>query len=924
MPEISKSYEPRDVEARWYAAWQEAKCFAAPTPAPGQEHYTIVIPPPNVTGILHMGHVLNNTLQDALIRRARLEGKAACWIPGTDHAGIATQTMVEKHLKKTEGKGRRDLGREEFLKRVWTWRDEKGDHILKQLRELGCSCDWDRTHFTMEPGYSRAVLTSFIKLFEGGHIYRGKRMVNWCPVSLTALSDEEVEMRPTKGHIFRLRYELVEPSTTLDAEGNTIPLTHLVLETTRPETIAADVAVAVHPDDARYQHLVGKKVWRPLGERIQISIIADKAVDPAFAAGALKVTPAHDKVDFEIGQRHGLPVIDSINADGTMNELAGPELAGMERFAARKKAAELLQERGALIEAKPYENNVGHSQRAGVPIEPRLTQQWWLRYPRVEEAKAVVRDGLVQMHPERWSKVYLNWLENIQDWCISRQLWWGHRIPVWYAKGLDREKLTEADLRDPKKIHVSLDGPADVENWIQEDDVLDTWASSWLWPFATLGWPDAESQAKANFSHFYPTTTLATGADIIFFWVARMIMAGLEFAKPGASIQERIPFKHVYFNGIVRDKQGRKMSKTLGNSPDPLDLIQKYGADGLRFGLLQIAPLGQDVKFDEDRIESGKNFCNKLWNACRFRQMSGPMADNSSLEAILSRLDARRLDDDDHALLAALLEVQALLEKCFADFEFAAATQGLYTFFYSDFCDWYVEVAKARLQDEAARDHVLAVQDLVIRQFLLLFEPFAPFLTEELWTLLGYASADQRFIQDNRIGTAGDLLGALAALSVHVDTDAAGRVAKLKAAVTLARQLKTDKAVGQKRDVLFSVVADDATWAALESASAKFTRLAGAASLARATDVPALPAIVTPLGTLYLDTGVKIDPAAERSRLTRELDQVNKHIAGTEARLSNEAFTSKAPPAVLEGARKQLADQQAKRSELERLLAALG
>jgi len=923
MPEISKSYEPRDVETKWYAAWQEAKCFAG-VAAPGQETYTIVIPPPNVTGILHMGHVLNNTLQDALIRRARLEGRAACWIPGTDHAGIATQTMVEKHLKKTEGKGRRDLGREEFLKRVWTWRDEKGDHILKQLRELGCSCDWDRTHFTMDPGYSKAVLTSFIKLFNQGHIYRGKRMVNWCPVSLTALSDEEVEMRPTKGHIFRLRYELVEPSTTTDADGNTVPLTHLILETTRPETIAADVAVAVHPADARYTHLVGKAVWRPLGERIQIPIIADEAVDPAFAAGALKVTPAHDKVDFEIGQRHRLPVIDALNADGTMNEFAGPELAGMERFAARKKAAEILAERGNLIEAKPYENNVGHSQRAGVPIEPRLTQQWWLRYPRVEEAKAVVRDGLIQMHPERWSKVYLNWLENIQDWCISRQLWWGHRIPVWYAKGVDREKLTEADLRDPNKIHVSLDGPADPENWIQEDDVLDTWASSWLWPFATLGWPDAEAQAKAGFSQFYPTTTLATGADIIFFWVARMIMAGLEFAKPGAPVEERIPFKHVYFNGIVRDKQGRKMSKTLGNSPDPLDLIVKYGADGLRFGLLQIAPLGQDVKFDEDRIESGKGFCNKLWNACRFRQMSGPMSDNSSLAAILARLDPAHFDDDDHAILAALLDTTRTLEKSFADFEFAGATQRLYSFFWNDFCDWYVEVAKTRVQDPRAKDHALAVQDLVIRQFLLLFEPFAPFITEELWTLLGYASTDKKFVQDTRLETAEALAAAIAQRGTPVDPAAAGRVEQLKQVASLARQLKTEQSVPQKRDVKFFVLAHQAEWLALEKNAAKLARLVGAADIGRTTEKLALPAVVTPLGTLFLDTGVKIDPAAERARLTKELDTVTKHIAGTEARLGNEAFTSKAPPAVLEGARKQLADQRAKAAELQRLLAALG
>ena len=453
-------------------------------------------------------------------------------------------------------------------------------------------------------------------------------MVNWCPVSLTALSDEEVEMRPTKGLIYKLRYELVEP---------TGGLTHLTVETTRPETIPADVALAVHPEDERYKALIGKKVWRPLGAREPLPIVGDTAVDPVFAAGVLKVTPAHDKVDFDIGQRHRLPVIDVLNPDGTMHADAGPGLAGLDRFAARKRASEMLKESGALIEEKAYENNVGYSQRAGVPIEPRLMQQWWLRYPRVEEAKQVVRDGLIQFHPERWSKVYLNWLENIQDWCISRQLWWGHRIPVWYLKGLDREKLTPVDLRDPAKIHVSLDGPADPQNWEQEDDVLDTWASSWLWPFATLGWPDAAAQKAAGFDALYPTTTLATGADIIFFWVARMIMAGLEFANPGAPIEKRIPFRHVYFNGIVRDKQGRKMSKTLGNSPDPLDLIAKYGADGLRFGLLQIAPLGQDVKFDEDRIEAGKNFCNKLWNASRFRQMSGPAGDNRSLGAILAR-----------------------------------------------------------------------------------------------------------------------------------------------------------------------------------------------------------------------------------------------------------------------------------------------
>ncbi len=912
MPEITKSYEARDVEAKWYAAWQQAGCFAGQA-QPGQETYSIVIPPPNVTGILHMGHVLNNTLQDALIRRARLEGKAACWIPGTDHAGIATQTMVEKHLKKEEGKTRYDLGRDAFLERVWAWRGEKGDKILQQLKELGCSCDWDRTHFTMDEGYSRSVLTAFVKLFEGGHIYRGKRMVNWCPASLTALSDEEVEMRPTKGHIWRIRYELVEPVGEM---------THLVLETTRPETIGADVAVAVHPKDERFKALVGKHVWRPLGERIQLPIIADEAVEMEFGGGALKVTPAHDKVDFEIGQRHNLPVIDCLEANGTLNDIAGPELAGMDRFAGRKLAAKILEERGNLIEAKPYENNVGYSQRAGVPIEPRLTQQWWLRYPRVEEAKQVVRDGLVQMHPARWSKVYLNWLENIQDWCISRQLWWGHRIPVWYRKGVDREKLTEADLNDPTMIHVSLDGPRDPENWEQEDDVLDTWASSWLWPMGTLGWPDKDAEAKSNFEAFYPTTTLATGADIIFFWVARMIMAGLEFARPGAPIEQRIPFKHVYFNGIVRDKQGRKMSKTLGNSPDPLDLIKDYGADGVRFGLLQMAPLGQDVKFDEARIEGGKNFCNKLWNACRFRTLSGEMSDNSSLDAILARLDPAQFDEDDHAIMAALLETMRTLERSFADFEFATATQKLYSFFWNDFCDWYVEVAKTRVQDPAAKQHALAVQDLVIRQFLMLFEPFAPFIAEELWSLLGYGS-EGRFLQDNRLDTAEALAAAIAARGQAVDGAASALVEQLKQFTSQARQLKADQAVAQKRDVTFHLLASAENWGAIEPHLAKLLRLIGAEAIARTSDEPALPALVSPFGTLYLDTGVKVDPEAERARLTKELEQLRKHIAGTEGRLSNEAFVSKAPPAVIDGARKQLADLQAKAAEIDRLLAAL-
>jgi valyl-tRNA synthetase len=910
MAEITKSYEPRDVEKKWYAAWQAAHAFAGKVDAT-KEPYSIVIPPPNVTGVLTMGHVLNNTLQDILTRRARLEGKSALWLPGTDHAGIATQAVVERELRKQKV-SRRDLGREKFLEKVWAWREEKGGIILEQLRRLGASCDWDRTQFTMDPHYSRAVLTVFVDLFRKGNIYRGKRMVNWCPATQTALSDEEVIMKPVNGTIYRVRYERV------DAPG-----VFVEVKTTRPETIPGDVAIAVHPDDPRYAGWLGKKVRRPIGPAAEIPIIADAAVDKEFGTGALKITPAHDKADFDIGGRHKLPIVDVLNADGTLNEFAGAELAGLERFAGRKKAAELLKERGALVAEEAYANNVGYSERADVPIEPRLTWQWWLRYPRVEEAKAAVRDGHIKFHPERWSKVYLHWLENIQDWCISRQLWWGHRIPVWYRKGLDKEKLTEAELRDPAKVHVSLDGPADPENWVQEDDVLDTWASSWLWPFATMGWPDKNAEKQAGLDYFYPTTTLVTGPDIIFFWVARMIMAGLEFMRPGEPLARRIPFKHVYFTGIIRDAQGRKMSKSLGNSPDPLDLIEKYGADGLRFGIISIAPQGQDIRFQEDRIESGKNFCNKLWNACRFRQMSGPAGDNSSLPAITARLEPAKFDADDHAILDRLLSTTREIDRCFEQFEFSAAVQALYGFFWNDFCDWYVEVSKSKLQDPTTRANCLAIQDLVLRQTLLLLHPFIPFITEELWHQLGYGTQG-KFLEEARLENASQLATSSFSSGLTLDRAAVQAVEKLKEFVSKVRALKADHTLASRRDVKLFVTTNDADWAVIAANLAKLTRMAGAAEITRKEKVDAAPAAVTPLGTVYLDLASTVDVGAEKARLTKELEQLTKHIAGTEVRLANQAFVSKAPPAVLEGARKQLADQQAKRAELERLLKTLG
>jgi|UniRef100_UPI0040490B8D valyl-tRNA synthetase len=909
MAEISKSYEAHDIEKKWYAAWQAASAFAGKV-EPGKEPYAIVIPPPNVTGVLTMGHVLNNTLQDVLIRRARLEGKSALWLPGTDHAGIATQTVVERELRK-EKKTRHDFGREKFIEKVWDWRHEKGGIILKQLQALGASCDWDRTQFTMDPAYSEAVLGVFVDLFRKGHIYRGKRMVNWCPVSQTALSDEEVIMKPSKGFLYQVRYELTET-----------PGQYITVKTTRPETIPGDVAIAVHPEDPRYTNLIGKTVRRPLGPTAEIPIVADAAVDKEFGSGALKITPAHDKVDYEIGQRHNLPPIDVLTADGKLNEFAGPELAGMDRFAGRKKAAELLKESGALVEAEPYENNVGFSERADVPIEPRLTWQWWLKYPRTEEAKAAVRDGHIKFYPERWSKVYLHWLNNLQDWCISRQLWWGHRIPVWYRKGLDVEKLTEEELRDPEKLHVSLAGPADPENWVQEDDVLDTWFSSWLWPFATLGWPDEKAMQSAGYDTFYPTTTLVTGPDIIFFWVARMIMAGLEFTRPGEPLEKRIPFKHVYFTGIIRDQQGRKMSKSLGNSPDPLDLIAKYGADGLRFGIISIAPQGQDIRFQEDRIEGGKNFCNKLWNACRFRQMSGPMGDNSTQAAIMARLVPAQFDADDHAILERLLSTTREIDRCFTEFEFSAAVQALYGFFWNDFCDWYVEVSKAKLQDEAVRDNCLALQDLVLRQTLLLLHPFMPFITEELWQQLGYAGTGG-FIETTRIENASSVATAGHGLGLSIDHTAAQSVGQLKEFVSLARTLKAERGLASRRDTKFLMKADDAQWAIVESNLSKITRMIGAAEIVRQDNVDGAPAVVTPLGTLALDLAANLDVGAEKVRLAKELETLARHIAGTESRLANKAFTDKAPPAVIDGARKQLADQITKRDELTRLLQAL-
>jgi len=907
MAEIPKSYDPQGVEQQWYDRWVAAGCFAGKVD-PAKEAFAVMIPPPNVTGVLHMGHLLNNTLQDIMVRRARQEGKSALWLPGTDHAGIATQSRVEKELRQKHGKTRHDLGREKFIEAASEWRDKHGGIILGQLRKLGASCDWDRTVHTLDAGYSQAVLQTFVTLYERGYVYRGKRMVNWCPVSQTGLSDEEVIMKPSKGSLYRMRYEVAE-----------LPGTFLEISTTRPETIPGDAAVAVHPDDERYRHLIGKHVWRPF-PRAQIPIVGDAAVEKEFGTGVLKVTPAHDRTDFDIGKRHNLPVIDVMNPDGTMNADAGP-LEGLERFKARAAAEKLLEELGALVKAEPYENTVGFSERADVPIEPRLSEQWFIRYPKIEEAKRAVTAGIIKFHPERWTKTYLHWLENIQDWCVSRQLWWGHRIPVWYRKGADRN--------DAANRHVALTPPADPQNWEQDPDVLDTWASSWLWCLATIGWRKP-GETTDELKHWYPTGALATGPDIIFLWVARMIIAGLELHGPEKKtltddeIRQRIPFKRVYFNGIIRDKQGRKMSKSLGNSPEPLDLIAKFGADGLRFGLLSIAPKGQDILFDEDRVGQGRNFCNKLWNAARFRQMSGPMSDNGTLAAIVGRIRATQLDDDDFAILHGLAELTDATAKNLDEHEFTAYAQGLYAFFWGDFCDWYVEASKSRLADPALRDNCLAVQDLVLRQFLLLLHPVAPFITEELWHLLGYGP-EQDFIQRHQAGTGGDLLRVLREHGVKLISSKVADVAALREFVAAVRALKSQGNQATRRDSIITVVTKDApSRALLDGNRDKLSRLAGLAELRYTDDLGGRPGSLTGLGTIALELSGNVDVGAEKVRLGKELEKLEKAVAAGEAKLSNEAFVSKAPPAILEGARKQLDEVRGKRDEIARMIAALG
>ena len=902
MSEIPKTYEPQAIEERWYAQWLADGCFHA-DPASKKPAYSIVIPPPNVTGVLTLGHVLNNTIQDILARRARMQGKEVLWLPGTDHAGIATQTVVERTLKK-QGviRHRDDLGREKFLEKVWEWKDKHGGIIIQQLKKLGCSCDWERERFTMDEDYSQCVQRVFVDLYKKGLIYRGKRMVNWCPASLTALSDEEVEMKPQNGTMYHFKVEVAEQ-----------PGTFLTIATTRPETIPGDTAVAVNPKDPRYAHLIGQHVRRPLPIQIPdaeklIPIVGDDHVDFAFGTGVLKVTPAHDKADFDIGQRHKLPVIDIMNPDGTMNALAGESLVGLDRFEARNVAVEHLRELGVLVKEEPYQNNVGYSERAGVPIEPRLSEQWFLKYPSVEKSRAIVAEGSMKFYPERWAKVYDHWLGGIQDWCISRQLWWGHRVPVWYRGD---------------EIFCGIDAP-EGDGWTQDPDVLDTWFSSWLWPFATMGWPEK----TGTLAKFYPTTDLVTGPDIIFFWVARMIMAGFEWMG-------EMPFRNVYFTGIIRDKQGRKMSKSLGNSPDPLDLIAAYGADALRFGVMRSAPLGADILFDDKNVELGRNFCTKLWNAARFRQMQGGETEGEINPVLLT-------SDDKWILLrlnAAIREVSAALDE----YRFSDAANALYRFFWSEYCDWYVEASKASLYTnatatgEAAAEPVpgdfeqrkantLAVMDFILAHTLRLMHPFLPFITEDLWHGLGF--------HDDLPADQGGRTIMFARWPAPLDNDfyhyydldpSAEEAANAKyEVVNLGRGLRRDANIASNKRVRF-ILQSATPLLPHDTEVLRILLNAEPLEILPSYDAPrGTPSTITPLGTLFLPLEGLIDVAAERERLTKEIAKVEDELGKVRAKLANPNFAGKVPPAVLADHQQRETAWAEKLAQLTRMREALG
>jgi valyl-tRNA synthetase len=870
--QLEKVYDPGAVEDRLYKFWNDSGFFHAEAD-PEKEPYTIVIPPPNITGQLHMGHALDETLQDILIRYRRMQGRAALWLPGTDHASIATEAKIVAAMAE-EGLTKEDIGREKFLERAWDWKAKYGGRIVEQLKKLGSSCDWQRERFTLDDGCSKAVNEVFVRLYEKGLIYRGERIINWCPKCLTSISDAEVEYEESDGSFWHLRY----PVTGTDD--------YIELATTRPETLLGDTAVAVHPDDERYKHLVGKTVTLPLVGR-QIPIVADEYVEMDFGTGVVKITPAHDPNDFEVGLRHGLDVINIMTDDAHINE-AGGKYAGMERYEARKAIVADLDAGGYLVKVEPMKHNVGHCYRCGSTVEPRVSKQWFVKMePLAKPAIEAVKNGEIKFVPERFSKTYFNWMENIRDWCISRQLWWGHRIPAYYCADCGEVVVSaSAPEKCPKCGCTHLD---------RDEDTLDTWFSSALWPFSTLGWPDDTADLK----YFYPTNTLVTGYDIIFFWVARMIFSGLEYTgKP--------PFDTVLIHGIVRDAQGRKMSKSLGNGIDPLAEIEKYGADALRFTLATGNSPGNDMRYVPERVEASRNFANKLWNASRFVMMNLPDDEPAAYLPTDLAMEDKWVLCKYNRLVA---EVTDNLDK----FEIGMAVQKLYDFIWDVYCDWYIELCKVRLTGNDAKAAAAArgVLVYVMTGILKLLHPFMPFITEEIWQTLPH---EGKSIMVSNWPVYND------SLAFDEDEREFGRIME---AIRAVRNRRAEMNVPPSKKA--KVYIDTAYTDTFTKCAGFFERLASASSaeVGSGLSVENAVSIVTVDAKIFIPLGELVDFEAERARLDKEKEQVLKDIAFVEAKLNNPAFVEKAPEKVVNGQREQLARHKEKLEMIEERIAAL-